>query len=148
MRVSYLGANPSASFITSNSVQIPLYRDSSKSKVLVNPDEADEGSNALAIKYSPSIFFVRVKGDSLEHLGIHSDDVLVIDRSLAARDGDVVITTINGEMTVTTLELDPEILIRPRNTGYAPRDIEVKTDIKVSGVVTSILREQAVEQAS
>jgi SOS-response transcriptional repressor LexA len=53
-------------------------------------------------------------------VGIHSGDVLVVDRSLTARHGDIVIACIHGEMTVKTLELKPNVLLRPKNKAYKP----------------------------
>ena len=47
--------------------------------------------NRHLIKNPPATFFVRVTGDSMVGAGIHSDDLLIVDRSLewAAEDGDI-----------------------------------------------------------
>lgn len=45
-------------------------------------------------------FLVRVEGDSMIDLGIHPDDLLVVERSREAKNGDVVIASVNGEFTV------------------------------------------------
>jgi len=49
-------------------------------------------------------FLLRAKGESMIGVGIHDGDILVIDRSIAASNGCVVIATVDGQFTVKTLE--------------------------------------------
>ncbi|MBQ7618271.1 MAG: error-prone repair protein UmuD, partial [Desulfovibrio sp.] len=55
------------------------------------------------IKNPPATFFLRVEGHSMQNLGIHQGDILVVDRSAEIRQGRVVIAAINGELTVKQL---------------------------------------------
>lgn len=48
-------------------------------------------------------FFLRVAGDSMQGMGIQDGDLLVIDRSVTATPGHVVIAVVNGELTVKQL---------------------------------------------
>lgn len=48
-------------------------------------------------------FFLRVAGDSMQGMGIQDGDLLVIDRSVTAAPGHVVIAVVNGELTVKQL---------------------------------------------
>ena len=59
--------------------------------------------NELLVKRPAATYFVRVQGDSMTGRGIHDGDLLVVDRSLDPRDGDVVIAAIDGDFTVKTL---------------------------------------------
>ena len=59
--------------------------------------------NELLVKRPAATYFVRVQGDSMEGKGIYDGDLLVVDRSLDPRDGDVVIAAVDGELTVKTL---------------------------------------------
>ena len=59
--------------------------------------------NKLLVKRPAATYFVRVQGDSMEGKGIYDGDLLVVDRSLDPRDGDVVIAAVDGEFTVKTL---------------------------------------------
>ena len=61
--------------------------------------------NELCIQHPSATFFVRTQGDSMIEAGIHSGDVLIVDRSLEAKHGDIIIACIHGEMTVKVLEL-------------------------------------------
>jgi DNA polymerase V len=52
--------------------------------------------NELLVKRPAATYFVRVQGDSMTGRGIHDGDLLVVDRSLDPRDGDVVIAAVDG----------------------------------------------------
>lgn len=58
-----------------------------------------EGSldlNKLVIKHPSATYFVRVSGDSMIGAGISDGDLLVVDRSLPAMHGDIVIAAVAG----------------------------------------------------
>lgn len=146
MRVSYLGVSKSASFITKNSVQIPLY-DGAESTVFPSVDQGASQPivdlNTLSIQYPGSTFFVRAHGDSMIESGIFSGDVLVADKSLSARDGDIVIVSVHGEMTVKILQLKPDVVLRPKNKAYVATPISEEPSLEIFGVVTNVIREVA-----
>lgn len=96
--------------------------------------------NELCIQRPAATFFVRVAGDSMIEAGIQPEDVLVVDRSLKARHGDVVIASVLGEMTVKVLELRPRLRLVPRNPVYAPIEIGEDSDFEIFGVVTGVVR--------
>ena len=73
-------------------------------------------------------------------VGIYTGDVLVVDRSLSARHGDIVIACIHGEMTVKTLELKPNVLLRPKNKAYKAITITEESELEIFGVVTGVVR--------
>ncbi len=52
--------------------------------------------NEFLIKHPASTFFVKVKGDSMIKAGIHSGDILVVDRSLDPKDKKIVVAIVNG----------------------------------------------------
>ncbi|MFN4081911.1 MAG: LexA family protein [Saprospiraceae bacterium] len=86
-------------------------------------------------------FYARVKGRSMEDAGIRNDDVLVIDRSLTARDNDVVVAFLNGEFTVKRFRLDAEgCRLLPANDDYAPIFVGEEDDFRIWGVVTYVIK--------
>lgn len=95
--------------------------------------------NTLLVKRPAATFFVRAEGDSMIEAGIFPDDLLVVDRSLRACDGDTVIAGFNGELTVKQLQLRPTPLLVPRNMNYAPIEIPEGADLEILGVVTSVI---------
>ena len=54
--------------------------------------------NRHLIKHPAATFFVRVTGDSMTGAGIHSGDLLTVDRSLEAIDGNVVVAALDGNV--------------------------------------------------
>jgi DNA polymerase V len=71
--------------------------------------------------------------------GIFPDDLLVVDRSLRACDGDTVIAGFNGELTVKQLQLRPVPRLVPCNCNYAPIEIPEGADLEILGVVTNVI---------
>ena len=61
--------------------------------------------NELLVRRPAATYFVRVEGDSMVGAGISDGDLLVVDRSLRPADGDVIIASVDGDFTVTTLRL-------------------------------------------
>lgn len=96
--------------------------------------------NELCIKHPAATFFVRVEGDSMTEAGINPDDILVVDRSITAEHGDIVIAGLFGELTVKELQLKPCLRLIPRNSAYSPIDIPEESDLDIFGVVTSVVR--------
>jgi DNA polymerase V len=97
--------------------------------------------NELCIQHPAATFFVRVQGESMTEAGIFPGDVLVVDRSLQARHGDIIIASLETEMTVKQLHLSPPpARLLPRNRGYKPIVIGDDMVLEVFGVVTNVVR--------
>lgn len=96
--------------------------------------------NELCIKRQAATFFVRVEGDSMIDAGIHPDDILVVNRSVQAEHGDIVIAGIHGELTVKELQLRPCVKLIPRNQAYEPIHIPEGAELEIFGVVTNVVR--------
>ena len=56
-------------------------------------------------------FFFRAEGTGLEPSGIHPGDLLVVDRSLRPRSGDIVIAVVDGEFVVRRLRRRGKTLV-------------------------------------
>jgi len=97
--------------------------------------------NELCVKHPAATFFVRVQGDSMIEAGIQPGDILVVDRSIHAVHGDVVIASLDGEFTVKELALRPRVQLLPRNVLYAPIEIPEGMELEVFGVVTNVIRQ-------
>ena len=65
--------------------------------------EDDIDLNAHLIKNIPSTFLIRVQGKSMNKVGIHNGDLLVVDKSLNPKNFSTVIANINEELVVKTL---------------------------------------------
>lgn len=95
--------------------------------------------NRDLIKHPEATFYGRVDGDSMVEAGINDGDIAVIDRSLDARDGDVIVAFVNNEFTIKYLDLshkaDGYIELKPANKKYHPIRIEDTDNFEVWGVV-------------
>ena len=73
-------------------------------------------------------FFVRVAGESMQEAGIHSGDVLIVDRALTLSDGSGIIAIVNGELTVKRLsKRQSTLILMPENQQYPPLAITEAT---------------------
>ncbi|EEK9536675.1 translesion error-prone DNA polymerase V autoproteolytic subunit [Shigella dysenteriae] len=102
-----------------------------------------EGSldlNKLVIKHPSATYFVRVSGDSMIGAGISDGDLLVVDRSLPAMHGDIVIAAVAGEFTVKELQTRPELRLLPHNARYQPITFQSEEELQIFGVVTFTLK--------
>lgn len=96
--------------------------------------------NELVIKHPVATFFVRVKGDSMINAGIHSGDILIVDRALTASNNKIVIARIHDEFTVKRILMtETTISLLPENENYKPIHITDDMDFEVWGVVTFVL---------
>lgn len=55
------------------------------------------------IKRPAATFLIRVKGNGLNHIGIFSEDILVVDRSISVSPGNLIVAILEGEMVVGKL---------------------------------------------
>lgn len=97
--------------------------------------------NELCIKHPAATFFVRVAGDSMIDAGIFPGDILVVDRSLRASHGDIVIAVLDGEFTVKELALRPKPALIPRNSAFSPITLNDESELEIFGVVTNSVRD-------
>ncbi|MCP4597172.1 translesion error-prone DNA polymerase V autoproteolytic subunit [Neptuniibacter sp.] len=95
--------------------------------------------NELLIQRPAATYFVRAEGDSMQEAGIHSGDILIVDRSIDACHGDIVIAALQGELTVKQLELKPVCRLLPCNPRYRPIVIPEGSDLELFGVVTNVI---------
>ncbi|TKV12869.1 translesion error-prone DNA polymerase V autoproteolytic subunit [Citrobacter sp. wls619] len=92
--------------------------------------------NELLIQHPSATYFVKAAGDSMIEGGIDDGDLLVVDSSLTAVHGDIIIAAVDGEFTVKRLQLRPTVQLVPMNSAYAPIVIGREESLNVFGVVT------------
>lgn len=107
--------------------------------------------NEHLIRRPAATFIVRVKGDSMRGAGIFPGDLLVVDRSLEAKSGSIVIAVISGELTVKRLHRSAgkyggeQWLLMAENPHYPPialgPDQDDGRDCMIWGVVASAIHQ-------
>ena len=85
-------------------------------------------------------FFVRAVGDSMVEAGIHEGDLLVVDRSVEASHGRIVVAALDGELTVKRLKRRAgRVFLAPANPGYPEIDITEREELHLWGVVVYVI---------
>ncbi len=89
------------------------------------------------ITHPETTFAVRVAGDSMRGAGIYDGDLLLVDRSLEPRTGDVVIAVVDDELTVKRLARDAHgrPMLHPENPDYPDITVDDGQELSVWGVV-------------
>jgi len=95
--------------------------------------------NEHLIKHPAATFYCRVSGDSMTGVGIFDGDLLVVDRSLKPVQGDVVLASLDGEMTCKILDIHRKRLLAA-NEKYLPIAIREGSDFSIEGVVIHCIR--------
>lgn len=90
---------------------------------------------------APSMYLVRIDGDSMEGAGIFNDDLIVVDRSIEARSGHIVVAAINGEpMCKRLVKTQNDVILASENKRYPSRYLQPGDDFMIWGVVTFSVR--------
>lgn len=102
--------------------------------------------NVQLIRNKPATFFMRVQGGSMTGACIHDGDIVIVDRSLTPRSGQIVIAVVDGEMLIRRYEQHfRKVRLIPETPRLAPLDIDPYTDFSIWGVVTYIIKSVAGE---
>ena len=102
-------------------------------------DYAERGIdlNEQLVRNKPATFFFRMSGEAMSDAGIHNGDILVVDRSIKAVSGKVVIANLNGEMLVRRFEQTfNKIRLVPDTSRLAAIEVDPFSEFSVWGVVT------------
>lgn len=134
-------------YVESKGFEIPMY----SSRVAAGfPSPADEhvseklDLNRFLIRHPSSTFLVRASGDSMINAGIHSGDVLVVDRSLPIADGKIVIAAVDGQLTVKRFsKSNGRTQLLPENPKYEPIPLHDESELHMWGVVTNVIHRVA-----
>ena len=150
----------------STSYKLPIFINSVKAgfpSPATDYEEAKLDLNTHLVAHPNATFFVHIDGDSMVNAKIQSGDIAIVDRSLEAHNGDVILAVIDGDFTIKRLEirdLKGEIIIEskdknakltvqtqntkqirllPENSDYEPIIITGNMTFVVWGVVTSVI---------
>ncbi len=134
------------SFLKHNDLQLPpLYTSTVRAGF---PSPADDyiekhlDLNSHLIKHPAASFFVTASGDSMLKAGIHSGDLLVVDRSINPVNDHIVIAALNGELTVKRLSrAHGRVRLMPENDEFEPIDISDEDELVIWGVVTYVIHQ-------
>ena len=119
--------------------QIPLLGKVTAGHPILAVEEAEEFVPYSGGQYNPKeLFALRVSGTSMIGAGILDGDVVVVRRTEAVDNGDIVVALIGDEATVKRIYVEQNhIRLQPENPSYTPI---IVTECRVLGKVVSLLR--------
>ncbi len=97
--------------------------------------------NEHLIKNETATFIVKVASLSMLNAGIDIDDELIVDRSLDAKHGDIVVALIDDDFTVKRLMIDESgQWLKAENPEYKNIYLSDGQELIIWGVVTCIIK--------
>ena len=124
---------------TTKRFRIPLLNDSVSAGFPSPADDYTEENidlNEHLISNPFSTFFLRVKGESMINAGIKDKDLIIVDKSLIAKPGNIVIAMIDGEFTIKRLSIkNDELYLKAENHNYPDFSFKDHIDVQIWGVV-------------
>jgi len=124
---------------TTKTFKIPLLTESVSAGFPSPADDYTEENidlNEHLISNPFSTFFLRVRGESMINAGIKDKDLIIVDKSLIAKPGDIVIAMIDGEFTIKRLSIkNDELYLKAENHNYPDFKFKNHIDVQIWGVV-------------
>ena len=100
--------------------------------------------NDALIKHPQATFVMRVSGEAMRDAGIGDGDVVLVDRSLQAASGHVVVAVHEGELIVRRLSRSRKrgggVSLEAEDADFAPIRITEQAPLEVWGVVTTVIK--------
>lgn len=98
--------------------------------------------NRELVKNPSSTFFGRVSGDSMSGAGIEDGDLIVIDKSISASEGDIAVCFVDGEFTLKRIHIENDFVwLVPENPKYRRIKVTPDQNFMVWGVVTYSIKD-------
>lgn len=91
---------------------------------------------AYLVRHPAATFLFMVQGEALAGSDIHNGDILVVDKSLAPRPGQIVVVFVNGERLVKRLDCrEGRMLLLSDNPRTPVLEVTKGGDLTIWGVV-------------
>jgi len=97
--------------------------------------------NRHLIKHPNSTFYGRARGDSMQDVGIFDGDLLIIDKSISAKNGSIAVCFIDGDFTVKSILIEKDaIWLIAQNQKYKPIKVTKENEFLIWGIVINSIR--------
>ncbi len=104
--------------------------------------EGEIDLNRYLINNPLATFIVKSQGNCMLQAGIHSGDLLIVDRSIKSKNNSIVIASINGDLTVKRVKTSGEkFFLTSDNSSYRNVKINNESDIFIWGTVTKVIHD-------
>jgi repressor LexA len=105
-------------------------------------DDPEIGSldvNDYLVRNPAATFLVPVKGDSMIDAGIRDGDIVVVEKTRSANDGQIVVASVGGDVTVKRLRFERgKPVLQPENRSHSA--IHPTGEFSVLGIVVGLVR--------
>ena len=97
--------------------------------------------NELLITHPAATFMWQARGLSMIDLGVSDGDVLVVNRALTPKHGDIVVAEVNGDFTVKQLyKRNGMVKLISGNPTFPPMLFKDGQTMTICGVVTATIK--------
>jgi DNA polymerase V len=145
MRIPESKVSMVKNIITGSKVKTPLYGCSVRAGQPTHADDYIEeylDFNDYLIRHPGDTFIVRASGDSMINAAIDSGDLLVVDKTISATHGKIIIAAVDGELTVKRLfNREGIVKLLPENDAYQEIVISSDNEVMIWGVVINIIKQ-------
>ena len=94
------------------------------------------------ISNKEATYILRVNGESMVEAGILTGDLLLVERGVEPRDGDIVIAQIDREWTMKYFRRrGQQVFLEAANTAYKP--LHPQEELNIAAVVRAVIRKYA-----
>ena len=102
--------------------------------------EGEIDLNRYLIKNPLATFIVKSQGNSMLQAGSHSGDLLIVDRSIKAKNNSIVVASVDGDLIVKRIKISgKKYLLASDNKTYKDIKINNESDIFIWGTVTKVI---------
>lgn len=91
------------------------------------------------VKNKEATFLLEISSDSMIDAGIHPEDLVLVERGMEPKGGDIVVAEVDGNWTLKRFEKkNGRVILVPENKKYKP--IYPKESLNIGGVVVGVIR--------
>ncbi len=123
--------------------KLPLYSSSISAGFPSPADDYIEQTidlNDQLIHNPDQTFFIKVQGDSMIEAAIHSNDILIVDRSVTVTRDKIIIASVDDELIIRRLTIiKGKRYLVPESVDHESIEITPETDFRILGVVTYVI---------
>lgn len=134
--------NRPAAFTSTELLALPIL-----GRVAAGPPISAQAEIEGELEFDKAAFFprpdylLRVHGDSMRDDGIFDGDLVAVQRTEVAENGQVVVARIDEEITIKRFQRTREgIVLLPRNPDYAPIAVAPDADFAIEGLYCGLIR--------
>ena len=96
----------------------------------------------VKIEHEDDAYVLRVVGNSMVDDDITDGDLVLVERSSTARDGEIVVAVVDGEATLKRYyrEADGSVRLQPANASMQAIHVQPPKQLEIRGIVRGVLR--------